>query len=202
MAKKDRMLKIKLSVFPEKKLSKLLKIPRIGLSEIVQNKEGTIYFSSNKKILFELVGLEWDGPEYKETQVTTTKKKGTLGRAVTGGLLAGPIGALAGASTAKSNSETNTYKEERSKYGDLHLFRLDTNEPLTINILIKSSQAEVIYQMLEYAGVEPETPTEEQPEKSTDPIAQLRDYKQLLDEGIITQDEFDTKKKQLLDITE
>ena len=35
---------------------------------------------------------------------------------------------------------------------------------------------------------------------NTDPVSEIRRYKALLDEGIITQDEFDKKKKQLLSI--
>lgn len=34
----------------------------------------------------------------------------------------------------------------------------------------------------------------------TDEISEIRKYKQLLDDGVITQDEFDTKKKQLLNL--
>lgn len=202
MLGKKKPLKIKLKITHNKSYNKTIKRPLTGDVTLSQNEDGTICFSSNKKLIFRFESFEWNGSEYRENQITTTKKKGSLGRAVAGGVLAGPVGALAGASTAKSTSETHSYKEEQFKNAYLHLIRLDTNEPLTITILIKSSQAEVIYQMLEYAGVEPETPTQDQPENSSDPIVQLRDYKQLLDEGIITQDEFDTKKKQLLDITE
>lgn len=34
--------------------------------------------------------------------------------------------------------------------------------------------------------------------QAANPVDELRKYKQLLDDGIITQTEFDTKKKQLL----
>ena len=202
MLGKKKPLRLKLKITHDKSYNKTIKRPLAGDVTFFQNEDGSVSFSSNKKIIFRFESFEWDGPEYRESQVTTTKNKGTLGRATAGGILAGPVGALAGASTSKSKSETRSYKEEQFKNAYLHLIRLDTSEPITITILIKSSQAEVIYQMLEYAGVEPETPSEEQPEKSSDLIAQLRDYKQLLDEGIITQEEFDAKKRQLLDLTE
>ncbi len=37
-------------------------------------------------------------------------------------------------------------------------------------------------------------------DKSKDPVMEIKKYKELLDSGIITQEEFDTKKKQLLDL--
>ena len=44
-------------------------------------------------------------------QATNGKKQGGLGRAIIGGAVAGPVGALVGASTAKSKSVTtvNSY---------------------------------------------------------------------------------------------
>ena len=37
-------------------------------------------------------------------------------------------------------------------------------------------------------------------DESKDPVMEIKKYKELLDSGIITQEEFDTKKKQLLDL--
>ena len=202
MLGKKKSLRIKLKITHDKSYNKTIKRPLTGDVTLSQNEDGSICFSSNKKLIFRFESFEWNGSEYRENQVTTTKKKGTLGRAVAGGVLAGPVGALTGASTAKSTSETRSYKEEHFKNAQLHLIRLDTNEPLTITILIKSSQAEVIYKMMEYAGVKPETSVEDQSQQNAVPISQLREYKQLLDEGIITQEEFDVKKKQLLNISE
>ena len=48
----------------------------------------------------------------------------------------------------------------------------------------------------QFAG-RPEEAEPAQP-KSTDVVQQLRDFKDLLDSGVITQEEFDAKKKQLL----
>lgn len=202
MLGKKKTLRVKIRVTHDKSYNKIIKRPLTGDVTLQQNEDGSIYFSSNKKLFFRFESFEWNGPECRENQVTTTKKKGTIGRAAAGGILAGPVGALTGASTAKSSSKTETYTEERFKNAHLHLIRLDTNDPLTITILIKSSQAEVIYQMMEYAGVKPVTSVEDQSQQNADPISQLREYKQLLNEGIITQEEFDVKKKQLLDITE
>ena len=36
--------------------------------------------------------------------------------------------------------------------------------------------------------------------ENTDSMSEIKKYKELLDSGIITQEEFDTKKKQLLDL--
>ena len=47
---------------------------------------------------------------------------------------------------------------------------------------------------------EPKTPPTALPSASVDVIGQLKGYKELLDAGVITQEEFDTKKKQLLEL--
>ena len=39
-----------------------------------------------------------------------------------------------------------------------------------------------------------------QHEDKKDPVAEIKKYKELLDSGVITQEEFDKKKKQLLDL--
>lgn len=40
--------------------------------------------------------------------------------------------------------------------------------------------------------------SKEKSDKNIDPVAEIRKYKELIDDGIITKEEFDEKKKQLL----
>ena len=41
--------------------------------------------------------------------------------------------------------------------------------------------------------------SDEMPAEASDDVQRLREFKQLLDEGIITQEEFDKEKKEILD---
>ena len=50
------------------------------------------------------------------------------------------------------------------------------------------------------AGKAPDSQTDKPPASAADPYEELKKLKELLDLGIITQEEFDTKKKQLLDL--
>ena len=45
---------------------------------------------------------------------------------------------------------------------------------------------------------QPEQPQQQQPQPAVDPYEEIKKYKKLLDDGIITQEEFDRKKKELL----
>jgi hypothetical protein len=50
----------------------------------------------------------------KEYTENSTKRKGTLGRAVVGGVLLGPLGAVAGAATAKTEGKTEVKQKVKS----------------------------------------------------------------------------------------
>ena len=134
---------------------------------------------------------------------TKTKKKGGLTRAVVGGVIAGPVGALVGAGTAGSVStstqstniiskyyyDTNTYsgyaKHEilPPKGFNEFAFHCINNRNNEIN------STKVNDRLNENSKLLPEV---------DDAISEIKKYKQLLDDGLLTQDEFDKKKKELL----
>ena len=119
-------------------------------------------------------------------QKTITKKKGGITRALIGNALAGGKGAIVGSITAK---------EETKQVGGIGILivNLVTYAGKTQYRTISSTNAISFLDECLYSQSPVSTP--EEIASSADEILK---YKALLDQGIINQDEFDAKKKQLL----
>lgn len=124
---------------------------------------------------------------YTLNTVTAKTSNNGIKRAIIGGVLAGSTGAVIGAVTAKQTTTSEAHSAERfhvhfqfkNEAKDYWIYLQDTNE---VNLLLQC-----------VAQVQ----REERPQVSS-PVDELRKYKELLDDGIITQQDFDAKKKQLL----
>lgn len=130
--------------------------------------------------------------------------KGGLGRAVAGGVLFGGVGAVVGGITGgkKSKSICNSLK--------IKITINDINNPVVyINILTSPTKKDnFIYKSLFKSAQEclstlqlicsKQEPQEEKNVSTISNADEILKYKNLLDSGIITQEEFDGKKKQLL----
>lgn len=126
------------------------------------------------------------------------KKHHGITRAIVGGVLAGPVGAVVGAGTG--GKELDTIK----RLGFiLHLtnnrsqnFMLVISESKTDSFLTKSAMEDYnnIAAKLDQIIASSNHPTT----ASKNEVDEIRKYKELLDDGIITQEEFDAKKKELL----
>lgn len=162
------------------------------------------------------------------TQQTDTKTKskgkkkghGLLGAAI-GTVALGPLGTVAGAAIgaghSKSKGESNTTgtttsttnQVEDDSSTELTLENASTGEQVLITLKTKTED----YQKLRSfkvipvavaesaASVDEGAPTSEPATDTTpavDPVEELRRYKGLLDDGIIEQEDFDAKKKELL----
>lgn len=134
-----------------------------------------------------------------------TITKGSLGNAVVGGVVFGGVGAIVGSNigSKKTKKEINEYR-----------IKIVTNNicfpEVYINFLasgIKIKSSSILYKT--YTGyaqrvlsllsiITSNSPdTTEVPTSAAD---EIKKYKNLLNEGIITQEEFDAKKKQLLNL--
>lgn len=128
--------------------------------------------------------------------------KGGLGRAVAGGILFGGVGAVVGGVTGgkKTKSIVNSLRIKitlNSMSDPVTYINLITTPTKTSSFVYKSIE-EIAQQILSVFSVilqEKDAGTESQANSSAD---EIRKYKELLDDGIITQEEFDVKKKQLL----
>ncbi|MDM8212773.1 SHOCT domain-containing protein [Enterococcus hirae] len=195
---------------------------KIGGLKFFTDENGYYYFTARKELTGEryyLVNFDWSGPQYDTKSSTSTtgkdKKQGRAGSTVAGGILGSMlvpgvgtvIGAAAGANRKKKTdinrkSETTTTQEERNTTAYLIFVEKDNKSVLTKTITCNNQIASQVRQLtftLESVALEKEEPIVESSEQpSLTPADEIRKFKQLMEEGIITQEEFDAKKKDLL----
>lgn len=117
---------------------------------------------------------------------TVTKSKGGLGRAVVGGALFGGVGAVVGATTAKKESKVE---------GQMHVLHVEFQTCIGKSSRNFPHVPDGFTNFLDKCLDEQSVQSNPIELMSADEILK---YKQLLDVGAITQEEFDAKKKQLL----
>lgn len=131
----------------------------------------------------EVAGYESDADD-----VMVTQSVGGIGRAVVGAAVAGPVGAIVGASTAKSETRKGRSKENVSIRFEL---------PLGEQVLPVQKYPGGITEFLMECTSGKEKAA--QPTTAAGSVAdELLKFKQLLDLGAITEDEYAAKKSQLL----
>lgn len=131
----------------------------------------------------EVAGYESDVPD----DLTVTETKGGIGRAVIGAAVAGPVGAIVGAATAKTETSKGRSKENVSIRFVLSLG--ESSLPTTVypggmTSFLKSCKA-----------------SQEKPQAAAPAVScadELLKFKQLLDMGAITEEEYNLKKSKLL----
>lgn len=127
---------------------------------------------------------------------------GGVGRAIAGGLLFGGVGAIVGATTRKSKAVVNRLQIKitlNNLKNPTQYINLISTPTKTDSMMYKGSYetAQEILSILSVItnGKNADVITEDNNTSSAD---EIRKYKQLLDEGAISQEEFDAKKKQIL----
>lgn len=138
--------------------------------------------------------------------------KGGLGRAAVGGVLFGGVGAIVGSVTGGKKTKSNCTSLEvkvtirNSPRQTLYLQFITIETPkrgIVYKSMYKAAQDTMAALQLAIESVNDKTTQEntENADKMTISAAdEILKFKQLLDEGIITADEFAAKKKQLLDL--
>lgn len=132
----------------------------------------------------------------------TVKGKGAFSRAVAGGLLFGGVGAVAGASTAKRVTVvTALYINVYLKDGTLERINFINTatkaDSFTYNVMKDCAEKASALFTAMIADNESKTAAPAQTISAADEIAK---YKKLLDDGAITEEEYNAKKKQLMEI--
>ncbi len=131
----------------------------------------------------EIAGYESDVPD----DLTVTETKGGIGRAVIGAAVAGPVGAIVGAATAKTET-----RKGRSKENVSIRFVLSLGE---------SSLPTTVYPGGMTAFLKSCKVSQEKPQAAAPAVScadELLKFKQLLDMGAITEEEYSLKKSKLL----
>lgn len=136
---------------------------------------------------------------FKENIIGEQKKKG-IGRAIAGGLIAGPAGSIVGAMTGDNYSEVSKisvsiYLTNNSTVEAMLLSAKSKSGSILYNSAIKNLN-ELTAKLSRITADNMTYPS--QPESSSSSADELRKFKGLLDDGIITQEEFDAKKKEIL----
>lgn len=143
------------------------------------------------------------------TIIAETKSHGSLLNTFIGGAVAGDVGALAGACSGR---QVTTYREQVNGWTIVLLTRVTHAKRLEISFpvgrrytVIKDGASEVLSgeklaQAIVYELEELEAVLDEMKPKpqSSDPVAEIRRFKQLFDEGIITEEEFTEVKRRLI----
>lgn len=100
---------------------------------------------SEEPVLYEFENFSFSGSTIIEHTTTTgkTKQKGRVGSALLGGVIAGPIGAIAGGARAKNgtiNSTSVTTQEEKPGSASVLLRNIVTGEIKTISTKLTQAQ--------------------------------------------------------------
>lgn len=176
-----------------------------NLDSITLRRDVNNYFYVSKKFdpnatKFKFERFEWGGSSMTQETITTgdVKTKGRTGQALAGGLLFGGAGASIGAAgkrNSKINTRSTTTTTEIGSDGKLFLRNVEDNSIKEVNVFLNSAQASNLERFI--ANID----YNENSNVATNEISstqQLIELKELLDLGIITQEEFDQKKKELL----
>lgn len=124
----------------------------------------------------------------------TTITNNGLSRAVVGGVLAGSTGAILGAATAKQTVHSapqttvtcnRIYMKLKPYPGKTWVFPMPSREDMQTVMDILSGKQQAL-------------PAQQEAPTTSDPVEELRKYKALADEGVITAEDYEAKKKQLL----
>lgn len=192
------------SVVPEKTIGPVAFNDTVGVAKVTHPNtfEPDQYFRYRQILDFELL----------EDGETVSKSKGGLGSAVVGGMLLGPAGAIVGAAVGGKKTKTKNVCTSmkvkitlRDNHPDAVYVNLITKETKCSSWAYEAAakQAQDILSALQVAADKAAGEAAAQasaPALSAAPSAadELMKFKQLLDAGAITQEEFDAKKKQLL----
>lgn len=141
--------------------------------------------------------------DYEVLEDGITIAKSNAGKALVGGALFGVTGAIIGSSSKRRQTPYCTSLQLRMVFNSLE------NPDIIIPFIASPVQkGEYLYNLYteivnEYAAllsyIQANAPTPSTCSAAS-PIDEIRKLKELLDEGILTQEEFDVKKKQLLNI--
>ena len=168
---------------------------------------------------YTLMDYEWNGPEYRTVEKTTTtsrtkgkskektKRRGHLTGAVIGTAIAPGVGTIVGAavgtgkktkgknnSTTTGTATTTSDNIEVDSYASMKMRNVETNQVNTIGFYCSSN----IDMQLKSFNISKSSDAVENVRNQKTSVELLKDYKELLDSGIITQEEFNQKKTELL----
>lgn len=195
-------------------------------------KKGLVAFNPTEKVTSGFMSMSFDDknkmfaikpnattPEYKgkyeELQSyelienNKVKTKSGLGKAIAGGVIAGPAGMIAGAVIGKGQQGPTVINSLSVKvtlkngtyYPLIFISKTTKSDSLTAKVAL-TNVSKLTNKLNKIISSTETTQQIEQslsaPQTSSSAADEIRKFKDLLDDGIITQEEFDAKKKELL----
>ena len=184
----------------------------ISISNGLFSKNKIIVDNNEKYVQFELSGVKTRKYKFEEIlkyeviENGDSVVKGTAGKTLVGGLFFGLGGALIGsASSKKVNNKCNDLS--------VNIYLNDVSTPNIFLPIIKSevlkssayytesvSLAKSICGLLEFAINQKELAVEEKISEPKSDKEKLKELKEMFEEGLISEEEYNQKKKQILDI--
>lgn len=173
------------------------------------DKDSGMFTIDNKGLKFKIIEVSWNGKNIVSSTISYTdttsdgKSKRTgrvLGTAI-GTVVAPGIGTIVGAAHGTGNSKTSnnatstthTYEKSKEEVSDICLVvQYETGQEGELKYQCYEKQAHTILSIIGLSNNDDEAP------HNSDPYEEIKRVKELLDMGIITQEEFDAKKKVLL----
>lgn len=192
-----------------------------GVGYMYQNEKGEIFFNKKEPLFFDLVNYEFDGPIYNQVKDSGTSSKSTTnekgktkskGKFGAGGIALGMAtggasmlvgigrkkekGSSKGRSVTKGNQATQEIQKqvEVKSTARISLTPHDNSAPFTLLVVCDS----VLDATLSNFIIKKEQMPPQLVDETKTVVEQMKDYKELLDLGILTQEEFDQKKKELM----
>lgn len=166
---------------------------KIGMSTIIDHNKEFIHFLRDDRIIPFAEIIDYEIAENGETKVASGAKAAAIGT-----VLFGPAGMIAGAVIGRG--------KEKEFADSLYInIKLKDTTPIRIDMLTNkvkksSKDYQLSYSILEQIAEQLQPIVEKNQSENLiqAPTNNIREFKTLLDEGIITQEEFDQKKKELL----
>jgi hypothetical protein len=177
-------------------------------SILLDEKNGKFAYVNNKKGFFHIYNFA-QLVEYEVVEDGDSIIKGRVGSVIAGGMMMGGLGALAGASRSKKVKSTCNSMYLRIIVDDIKNSQITipfiTTQTKKSSTFYKSIQscAQEFTSMLAIIKSRSEEEKHINVKESASSISaadEIKKYKELFEGGIITQEEFDAKKKQLLNL--
>lgn len=186
-------------------------------STMFQRQDGTVYFGNNYKDKFLFIDYNWGGPRFETITSSTTNTssqevtKGKSGKMAAGAIIGSAVlpgigtavGAAIGAGGKKkkhtnSQSSTNSVQQQNEVLtpATLKFKNIDTNDIFSIVIGCNT----LIDSQIKGFRLSKEQSVHDISKDTTDALKGIKALKELLDMGAITQEEFEQKKQNLLNL--
>ncbi|WP_203640722.1 SHOCT domain-containing protein [Levilactobacillus andaensis] len=211
-ANQEAVKSLKDEVVKEKKITfisgkELVDPSHSSTGKIFQLNNDEVIFTLTDPTHFDLNNITFEGPQYQEVTETTgngqtKKKRHGLAGTVIGTAIAPGVGTVAGAvaghgmgkdkTSSKSQTTTKTVEVPANLTLVLHNKSNDDNITIGLSALQKDYQ--------DFLNFKTTSPVTHHHELDDTTVAELKRLKELLETEVISQEEFDKKKAQLLDI--